>query len=200
MNSRRSSERQMGSLAYVTPHWTPLPNSPKFLDTLWESWCSLCPPPKRQRLNGCQHAIQPTAMCCQNNSSHSFLLPAASAMGVASHVNTMPGTEPHNSAFLGSQPGKCYQLKFDCGCGSSCHLLGWFLARMTIPSSPQFKSGGVDSSPLCLRSISMALYQLCFNIVWSFVKFLLRSWGLYCRLISQRVVLKLCPKLIPIQL
>lgn len=65
-----------------------------------------------------------TLMRCQNNSSYSSPLPAASAKGVASRVSTMPGTEPHKAAFLDSQPGKCYQLKSDCGCGSHCHLLG----------------------------------------------------------------------------
>lgn len=39
-------------------HRTPLPNTPKFLDTLWESGSSLRPLPKLQRINCCQHAMQ----------------------------------------------------------------------------------------------------------------------------------------------
>lgn len=118
---------------------------------------------------------------------HSFHLPVAWTDGVASHVSTVPGTERHKSVFQGSRPEKCYQLKFDCGCGSHCHLFGWFLARMTVPSSPQFKSGHVYPGPFCLGSISLAfavallqyslfLYQILSLILCHYCRLRPQEW------------------------
>lgn len=72
----------MGNLAYVTPHWTPQSNTPRFLDTLWESWPSLRPLPKLQKINCCQLAIWHS--CVVRIIVPIPFFPAASAKGVAS--------------------------------------------------------------------------------------------------------------------
>lgn len=164
----------MGSLSYATLHVKPPTYPPKFLDNLWASCSSLLPPHKLQRRNCCHCAswhsgilkiivsfLSPPCYFCRGSSS-----PCSGPCQVLSGTS-QPSMVLSQENAINWKPG--------CGCTSRHHLLEWFLARMTAPSSPQFKSGCVYPGPLCLRSISVALQWLCLNTVWSFIGSLLWS-------------------------
>lgn len=101
----------------------------------------LSKPPSQAPKNKLPSTHNATLMCCQNNSSHSFLLPAASAKGVASLPMSVPcqalSRTSQPSSALSQENATNWNLIVDAALTVICW--GWFLARMTVPSSPQFK-------------------------------------------------------------
>lgn len=143
--------------------------------------------PKNKLLSPCNM----TLMCCQNNSSHSFLLPAASAKGVASVPCQALSRASQPSSALGQENATNWNLIVDAALAVICwgdFLLEW--QSHLLHSSKM----AVDTLVPSVSRVFQWLYNGCASISSGTLSNSFFNPGPSLQTDTTRVVLKLYPK------